>query len=238
MDKEKSHNQSESKGTKHSHTYNYKPILLVGKTCSLLITIMGVAYFFLILGLLITGNFQLPPPELAQNMGAIVDLTIAPLITILIGVLYSLAHQEKKIFALIGLVFSSLFTVVVYINRVTQLTVVNQSIAKGKTDGLHWFLPYEPNSVMFAMEIMGFSFFLSIALLFVAFSFSGISTKKIKLMLITYSILGLISFISFLFNSIVVNIGFVAWGLVLYIATWLLYKYFLKICRTPEPFMC
>ena len=116
MNKEPSPNQSGSKGTKHGHTYNYIPILLVGKTCSLLITIMGVAYFFLILGLLITGNFQLPPPVLAQNMGAIVDLTI-------------------------------------------------------------------------------------------------------------YSILGLISFISFLFNSILVNVGFVAWGLVLYVATWLLYRY-------------
>jgi hypothetical protein len=226
MDKELSHHQSESKGAKNGNSYNYKPILFVGKTCSLLITLMGIAYFLLILGLLITGNFQLPPPELAQNMGAIVDLTISPLITILIGILYSLARHEKKIFALIGLVFSSLFTVVVYINRVTQLTVVKQSISTGKTDGLHWFLPYEPNSVMFAMEIMGFSFFLSLALLFVAFSFSGISTKKIKFMLITYSILGLISFISFLFNSILVNIGFIAWGLVLYIATWMLYRYF------------
>ncbi len=178
MAKELSHSQPEKEKTKNGLTNNYKPILLLGKTCSLLITIMGIAYFFLILGLAITGNFKLPPPELAQNMGAVVDLTISPLIIILIGVLYSLAQQEKKVFALIGLVFSSLFTVVVYINRVTQLTVVRQSISTGQTNGLHWFLPYEPHSVMFAMEITGFSFFLSIALLFVAFSLSGSSTKK------------------------------------------------------------
>lgn len=209
-----------------ANSKNQLPTLLLGKYSSLIISLAGTSYFTAMIVLIITGNFNLPPPQWVQTFGAWVDIIISPLMIVLISSIFYTVHEDKKVKALIGLIFSSLFTVVVCINRISQLTIITQRIASGDIDGINWFLPYEPTSVMFTLEIMGFSFFLSIALFFVALSLSSGKQKYIRVFLYLYSFLGIVSFTGFLMNSLMVNAGFIAWGLVLYIGTWLLYKDF------------
>jgi hypothetical protein len=213
-------------GTIDESKNNQNIPLILGKLSSLTITMFGLGYFLSLLVLMITGNFKLPPPVQIQIFAAIVDLVVAPLMVVLVCSVFFLIPDHKKVLALAGLAFTLMFALVVCINRITQLTVVYQSISSGNTDGLEWFLPYEPQSIMFAMEIMGFSFFLSIALLFVALSLKQGEQKAIKITLFVYSGLGLASFAGFLSNSLLINVGFIAWGLVLYIATWLMYRWF------------
>lgn len=73
---------------------------------------------------------------------------------------------------------------------------------------------------MFALELFGFGFFLSIALFLVAISLSSDGLqRKVKYTFIIYSILGIICIVGYVLNSIITNVGFIAWGLVLYIGT-------------------
>lgn len=221
-------NVLEKNKTSHNGT-----ILSMGFWSSLIITLLGASYFVVIVLMLITGNFKLPPSEFIQIYAAIVDLLLCPLMIVLIAAIHYIVPNEKKILSQLGLIFSSIFTVMVTINRFIQITVVRLSINEGDLEGLKRFYPYDTRSVMFALELFGFGFFLSIALIFVAAAFSSYGIQKlVRYIFAIYSILGFISIIGFIFNSLITNVGFIAWGLVLYIGTGLLSAFFYKAKRS------
>lgn len=84
-----------------------------------------------------------------------------------------IAPGEKAILGTLGLVFTALFAMSVSINRFVQLTVIRLAPAGPASADLARFLPYSTGSVMFALEILGWGFFLSLGTLFVAPLFGG-----------------------------------------------------------------
>ena len=143
----------------------------VGFWSALINTLGGIIYFLVVLGMVLTGRFTFPPSGDIQLFGGIISLLFCPLIVILMASLHSITVPEKKVFSQSSLAFTLLFAISVSINRFTQLGVVRQSIAAGTVEGLNWFLPYGDRSVMLGLEMMGWGWFLGLALLVAAPNF-------------------------------------------------------------------
>jgi hypothetical protein len=80
---------------------------------------------------------------------------------------------------------------------------------------------------MLGLEILGWGWFLGLALLFAAPLFSaGRLQRWLRWMSVIYGLLGLVSAVAYLLASPLSVIGFVAWGLILFIITALLVVFF------------
>jgi hypothetical protein len=203
------------------------PAYPVGYWSALVTTLSGIIYFLTLIYMSISGGFTFPPSDTIQLFGGVISLMFCPLIVILMASLHSVTVPEQKVFSQISLAFTLLFAISVSINRFTQLGAVRQNIAAGRTEGLHWFLPYGDNSAMLGLEMLGWGWFLGLALIFAAPIFSrGKLQGWIKWLMVLYGVLGIISSAGFLAASPISVIGFFAWGLVLYIITGLLIVYF------------
>jgi hypothetical protein len=84
----------------------------------------------------------------------------------------------------------------------------------GVTDGLNWFMPYGWPSIMAAMEVLAWGFFLGLAFLFLAPVFrNGRLELAIFWILIISGVFSLIAMIGQMVNSVLLNmLGIVAWG--------------------------
>lgn len=203
--------------------------LVLGFYSSLVITILGVIYFAVILILFITGKNTIPPSEPIQLFGAIETILMAPLLIIIFTSIHYIVSEDKKILSHLGIVFCSIFAVMVSINRFVQLIVVRLSAIAGDMEGLKRFYPYQPDSAMFALEMVGWGVFLSLALLLIAFVFSSKGLQRyIRISFFIYAILGIIGSIGLIINSPFSAIGFVAWGFILPVGTALLTVFFYK----------
>jgi len=191
-------------------------------------TAAGVIYFLVILAAILTGRFVFPPSEPIQLFGGVSSLLLCPVLVVLMASLHSITPLEKKGLSQISLGFTLLFALAVSMNRFTQLGVVRQSLAAGSPpEGIDWFLAYGGRSVMFGLEILGWGWFLGLALLFAAPLFShGRLERWLRGLLILYGVLGLVCAVAFLLASPLSVIGFAAWGFVLFIITALLAVYF------------
>jgi hypothetical protein len=195
----------------------------LGYWSALVGTVAGVAYFLVIVAAMLTGQFTFPPPEWLQLFGGLISLLFCPVMVALMAALHTTAPADRRIFSQAGLAFTILFAFSVSANRFTQLGVVRQSVAAGSADGVDWFLAYAGHSVMFGFEIMGWGWFLSLALLSVVPLFGASRLERwLRALCALYGLLGLISAAAFLLESPLVSVGFAAWGLLLFIITALL----------------
>jgi hypothetical protein len=203
----------------------------LGFWSALLTTLGGIAYFLVIVGALFTGQFTFPPAEALQLFGGISSLLFCPVLVILFACLHTVTPVEKKVFSQISLGFALLFALAVSINRFTQLGVVRQSLGSGTVQGVDWFLPYGDHSVMLGLEMMGWGWFLGLAFLFAAALFSDPWLRGLSIL---YAVLGITSSVAYLLASPLSAVGFVAWGLVLFIVTALLAVYFRRIQKDVQ----
>ena len=187
----------------------------------------GVVYFLVILIAIVRGQFTVPPGEALQLFGGVSSLLFCPVLVVVFASLHAVTPPAKKVLSQISLGFTLLFALSVSINRFSQLGVVRQSLAQQPAPGFEWFLAYGDRSIMLGLEMMGWGWFLGLALLFAAPLFT---TGRLQLWLrglcLLYGVLGLTSAVAFLLASPLASIGFVAWGLILYIITALLAVYF------------
>jgi hypothetical protein len=190
-------------------------------------TLGGLVYFLVILSLIVTGQFTFPPSGAVQSFGGIISLLFCPVMVVVMVCLHDIAPPEKRVFSQGGLAFTGLFAIAVSINRFTQLGVVRQRVSAGNLNGLDWFAAYSGHSAMFGMEILGWGWFLGLAMLIAAPVFSGGRLQSwLRWLMLTYGVLGLISAVAFLVESPLTAVGFAAWGVVLYVITGLLAVYF------------
>ena len=195
----------------------------LGFWSSLILTVLGGVYLVVMLLSVLFGQISLPPSESLQLFAAIETIIMAPLIIMLLTSVHYLVPKSKKVLSHCGLMFACVFAAMVSINRFVQLGVVRLSILGGDTEGLKRFLPYEPRSAMFALEQVGWGFFLGLALLFISLALSSKGfQKRVRYTFMLYSVLAIVSVVAYVVNSPIAAIGFVAWGLILYIGTALL----------------
>jgi hypothetical protein len=177
---------------------------------------LGGFYLILLVGYFATQGFVFPPTPFVQLAGGIITFITAPVLLVLFAAIQQLASEEKRILGTLGLAFTILFVAMVSINRFVQLTVVRLSPPGPESLDLARFLPYSTGSVMFALEILGWGFFLSLAAIFVAPLFSGSRLQKsIRWLLGFFAIFSLMSVIGFATNTPITAAAFIAWGPIL-----------------------
>jgi hypothetical protein len=93
-------------------------------------------------------------------------------VVILMACIHCVAPGTKKVFALIGIAFSSVYAAVICTNYYIQLFVVRLNLLKGDLDGLALLTHTNLHSVFFALETIGYTF-LSLAILFASPVFGG-----------------------------------------------------------------
>jgi len=199
----------------------------LGFFASVIGAVLGGFYLLVIIYAISTEGFAslASPSPFVQLVGGIVTFLIVPILVILFTAIRFVNEGDKEILGSLGVNFIILFAATVSINRFVQLTVIQQSLPDVPTD-LTRFLPYATGSVMFALEILGWGFFSSLAALFVAPLFSSSPLNKtIRWLFILYAIFSFMSVISFATNT-PIPVGPIAWGPILLVLSILLSVYF------------
>ena len=193
------------------------------------VIIGGIYLLVLIYAILTDGLVSLASPSpFVQLAGGIGTFLTVPTIVVLFTAIRYVHEQDNKVLGSLGVNFILLFAATVSINRFVQLTIIQQSLPNVPTD-LTRFLPYGTGSVMFALEILGWGFFSSLAAIFVAPLFSSSRLNNtIRWLFILYAIFSFLSVISFATN-IFIPTGPLAWGPILLVISILLSVYFRKI---------
>jgi len=182
-------------------------------------------YLLLLIFYFSTEGFVFPPTPFVQLVGGIVTFLSVPGLVILFTAIRFVNEEDNKVLGSLGVSFIILFAATVSINRFVQLTVIQQSLPDVPIDLIR-FLPYGPGSVMFALEVLGWGFFSSLAAIFVAPLFSSSPfNKTIRWFFILYAFFSFMSVIGFATN-IPIPVGPIAWGPILLALGILLSVYF------------
>ena len=198
----------------------------LGFIASALVAVLGGIYLLLLIFSFSTEGFAFPPAPFVQLVGGIITFLTVPGLVILFTAIRFVNEEDNKVLGSLGVSFIILFAATVSINRFVQLTVIQQSLPDVPTD-LTRFLPYSTGSVMFALEILGWGFFSSLASVFVAPLFSSSPLNKtIRWLFILYAIFSFMSVIGFATNTPITAGGFIAWGPILLALSILLSIYF------------
>jgi len=199
----------------------------LGFWASVLGVILGGIYLLVLIYSVLTEGLVslLEPSPLVQLVGGIGTFLTVPGLVILFTAIRFVNEGDNKVLGSLGVSFIILFAATVSINRFVQLTVIQQSLPDMPTDLIR-FLPYGTGSVMFALEVLGWGFFSSLAAVFVAPLFSSSPLNKtIRWLFILYAIFSFMSVISFATNTLIPT-GPIAWGPILLALSILLAVYF------------
>jgi hypothetical protein len=175
--------------------------------------LLGVAYMAAIAAIFISGT-GFPPVEPYQTIVSVVSIFSAPTMVFFWCLIYVAVPADKKLYALASLAFIIIFATLTSINRYVSLTVVRQSVQLGKTAGLEWFLPYGWPSIMAAIEVLAWGFFLGLSCLFLAPVFGPKKLERsIFWTLLATGVLGILATLGQVVNSVPLNLlGILAWG--------------------------
>ena len=197
----------------------------LGFWASVFLTILAIVYSLVLIFALLTEGLVLPPSPFVQLVGGIVTFLTVPGLVIQFTAIHYVKEGDNKFLGSLGVNFIILFAATVSINRFVQLTVIQQSLPDVPTD-LARFLPYSSGSVMFALEVLGWGFFSSLAAAFVAPLFSSSPLNKaIRWLFTLYAIFSFMSVISFA-TTIPIPTGPLAWGPIFLVLSILLAVYF------------
>jgi hypothetical protein len=184
----------------------------LGYWLSVISLILAVGYLLAVLAIILFD--RMPPSASYQNLVSVITLVSVPVLLWLWVTIHETLPADKHLFSLGSLVMMTIFGVLTSINRYVSLTVVPQALAQGKTEGLGWFQPYGWPSIMAAMEVLAWGFYLGLAFFCLAPAF--VKEKLERLIFWTLIISGVLCLLAVLgqvLNSAWLNIlGILAWG--------------------------
>jgi hypothetical protein len=199
----------------------------IGFWAALVVVALELVYLLLLIGYFAVEGFTYPPGKFVQTVGGIVTILSAPAILVLFAAIWHLSPPEKTPYATIALCFTVLFTAMVSINRFVQLTVIRLEPVGRQSAELARFQPYATDSVMFALEILGWGLFLSLATLFAAPVFSGGRLQQaIRWSFALFALFSVMSVIGYATATPLTAAAFVAWGPLLLLLGVLLAEHF------------
>jgi hypothetical protein len=199
----------------------------LGFWSSLYIAVLGGIYLLLLITNFSTAGFSFPPSEIVQLVGGIITFLIAPGMVVLFTAIRYLKDSHNAVLGSLGISFITLFAATVSINRFVQLTVIQHSMPGAGSQDLARFLPYSTGSVMFALEMLGWGFFSSLAALFVAPLFSGSRLNiSVRWLFAAYALFSFTSVIGFMTATPITAFAFIAWGPILLTLAIMLSIYF------------
>ncbi len=197
-----------------------------GMALSITGLILALVYLGALAGVGAAGS--MPPAEPLASVIAVVSLLSAPLFVCLWAVLHQAMPAERQGFTQASLALMTIFAALTSINRYVSLTVVPQAQALGAAQGLEWFLPYGWPSIMAAIEILAWGFFLGLAFLALAPAFQiGRLERALSWTLIVSGVFCLIGTLGQVLNSVPLNLlGIPGWGLGLMVVLGMLAAWF------------
>src|SRR4030043_1082679 len=182
----------------------------MGLWSSIYIAVLGVIYLLLLGIYFSTEGFAFPPNQTVQVSGGIITFLTVPGLLVQFTAIRYAKDWENQIFGSLGMTFITLFAATVSINRFIQLTVIQQG---GGSQDLARFLPYASGSIMFALEMLGWGFFSSLAALSVAPLFYGSRINiSIRWLFVVYALFSFTSVIGYATQSPISAAAFIAWG--------------------------
>jgi hypothetical protein len=143
----------------HQDNRTVAPEDKVGLIAAVLLTLETVAF-----------GIALPIPT-AANAAYLASFLIAPTFVALIVAVHYTAPESKRIWSHLGLAFAVIYAVLCGLNYYVQLTVVRTNVL-GAPSALIEMLRFTPGSLMFAQDMLGYTF-LCLATLAAAPVFSG-----------------------------------------------------------------
>lgn len=199
----------------------------LGFWSSAFVAVLGGIYLLLLVFTFAIDGFAFPPGPTVQLAGGIITFLTVPGLVVLFTAIRHSADEGHSILGSLSVSFITLFAATVSINRFVQLTVIQQS-APGASD-LARFLPYATDSVMFALEMLGWGFFSSLAALAAAGLFSGSRLNlSIRWLFLAYAAFSSMGAIGFATSAPITAVAFLAWGPILLALSVLLAAYFRK----------
>lgn len=123
------------------------------------------------------------PESASTSLGLVVLLTPSlflgtAFVILLVSVHYSVP-AERRVWSHLGIVFGTLYAVLVSVNYYVQLTFVLPHLLRDDVGGgVHPFLFVPFDSFLYSVDLLGYSF-MSLATLFVAFAFTGPGLERI-----------------------------------------------------------
>jgi len=99
-------------------------------------------------------------------------LLLALTFPVLMSCIHFYSPDEKKIWSWLGLIYAIMYGAILSTNYWVLATVVRESILKGYTEGLAWFIIGSPHSITSTIEGIGYGF-MGLAALFVGSAFEG-----------------------------------------------------------------
>ncbi|MHB1318857.1 MAG: hypothetical protein ACYCYF_09600 [Anaerolineae bacterium] len=188
----------------------------LGLCSALAVSVLGVVYLLLLIGYFATEGFVFPPSQTVQLVGGIVTFLTVPGLIVLFSAIQHVRDWDAPVLASLGVTLITLFAAAVSINRFVQLTVIRQAGTGPISGDLARFLPYDTGSVMFALEMLGWGFFSSLAALAIAPLFYGSRLNTtIRWLLVSYALFSLLGAIGYATESAISSAAFVAWGPIL-----------------------
>jgi hypothetical protein len=116
------------------------------------------------------------PENPSTTLGLIVllvpSLLLAPSFALLMICVHYLADEDKKIWSHAGIIFATIYAVMVSINYYVQLTLVVPHMMRGEVESIRVFLFTPFDSFIYSVDVLGYSF-MSLSTLFAAFVFTG-----------------------------------------------------------------
>jgi hypothetical protein len=121
------------------------------------------------------------PENASTAVGLIVllipSLLLAPSFVLLMLCVHYYAPESKKVWSHAGVIFATIYAVMVSINYYVQLSLVVPHLMRGETESIRLFLFTPFDSFIYSVDVLGYSF-MSLSTLFAAFVFTGTGLER------------------------------------------------------------
>jgi hypothetical protein len=124
------------------------------------------------------GGPENPSTALGLIVLLIPSLLLAPSFALLMLCVHYYAPEDKKVWSHAGIIFATVYTVMVCINYYVQLTLVVPHMIRGEIESIRPFLFTPFDSFIYSVDVLGYSF-MSLSTLFGAFVFTGTGLSRI-----------------------------------------------------------
>lgn len=123
------------------------------------------------------GGAENPSTAVGLIILLVPSLLLAPSFALLMVCLHYYAPEDKKVWSHAGIVFATIYAVMVSINYYVQLTLVVPHMMRGEIESIRPFLFTPFDSFIYSVDVLGYSF-MSLSTLFGAFVFTGAGLER------------------------------------------------------------
>jgi hypothetical protein len=214
----------------------YKQASRAGYITAVLSTIFGILYLLgLSVNLIVGGTTHSENPAIQLLSATIAIVWLQTLLVLFVALRWN-APENGRFLAEVALVFMALVCAVSSTNWFVRLAVLPRVAQAGDQTILNLIDPYNPASIMFAMEHLGWGVFFGLATLFAGFALSGGRLESwARGLLVTAGLLSLLhAFGLVIANPLLSFLGYPAWAILLPAATLLLAFLFRRTYSTAH----